>query len=89
MRFEYADGRMPLPMTQGDMTYYLSYDPVGSLRLVADESGNVIKTITYDSFGNVLMIPIRSLTSPLGLAAAYTTKIQVLYDSVTATMIPI
>ena len=30
MRFEYADGRMPLAMRQGDMTYYLSYDPVGS-----------------------------------------------------------
>jgi RHS repeat-associated protein len=54
MRFEYADGRMPVAMTRSGTTYYLSYDQVGSLRLVADASGNVAKRINYDSFGNVI-----------------------------------
>ena len=35
-RFLYADGRMPVAMEQGGATYYLTYDQVGSLRVVAD-----------------------------------------------------
>jgi RHS repeat-associated protein len=54
MRFEYADGRMPVTMTKGGATYYLTYDQVGSLRVVADTSGNVIKRIDYDSFGYII-----------------------------------
>ena len=54
MRFQYADGRMPYAMTRNGSTYYLTYDQVGTLRLVADASGNVIKRIDYDSFGNVI-----------------------------------
>jgi RHS repeat-associated protein len=53
-RFEYADGRMPVAMTKGSSTYYLTYDQVGSLRVVADASGNVVKKIDYDSFGNII-----------------------------------
>ena len=40
MHFEYADGRMPVAMAAEGVTFYLSYDQVGSLRLVADSSGN-------------------------------------------------
>ncbi|MDY6966932.1 MAG: hypothetical protein SVM80_13400, partial [Halobacteriota archaeon] len=54
MRFKYADGRIPVAMTKGSSTYYLTYDQVGSLRIVADASGNVIKKIDYDSFGNII-----------------------------------
>jgi RHS repeat-associated protein len=54
MRFEYADGRTPVAMTKGGSTYYLTYDQVGSLRIVADASGNVVKRIDYDSFGNII-----------------------------------
>ena len=54
MRFQYADGRMPYAMTVSGSTYYLTYDQVGSLRVVADASGNVVKRIDYDSFGNVI-----------------------------------
>ena len=53
-RFEYADGRVPLSMTRTGITYYLAYDPVGSLRLVADEAGNVVKRMKYDAFGNII-----------------------------------
>ena len=51
MTFEYADGRMPVAMTRGGATYYLTYDQDGSLKSVADSAGNVVKKIDYDSFG--------------------------------------
>jgi RHS repeat-associated protein len=45
---------MPVAMTKNGPTYYLTYDQVGSLRVVADASGNVVKKIDYDSFGNIV-----------------------------------
>ena len=68
MRFEHADGRMPLAMTKGGITYYLTYDQVGSLRLVADASGNVVKRIDYDSFGNIISDTDPSFAIPFGFA---------------------
>jgi RHS repeat-associated protein len=68
MRFEYADGRMPVVMTQGGTTYYLTYDQVRSLRVVADASGNVVKRIDYDSFGNIINDTNPPFTIPLGFA---------------------
>jgi hypothetical protein len=46
MRFEYADDRMPVAMMTEGVKYYLAYDQVGSLRIVADSAGNVVKRIT-------------------------------------------
>ena len=54
MRFEYADGRMPVAMIRAGAIYYLTYDQVGSLKAVADSAGNVVKRIDYDSFGNII-----------------------------------
>ena len=68
MRFEYADERMPVAMKMGSATYYLNYDQVGSLRLVADGSGNVVKRISCDSFGNILEDTNPSFTIPFGFA---------------------
>jgi len=68
MRFEYADARMPYSMTRNGSTYYLTYDPVGSLRVVADVSGNVVKRIEYDSFGNVIANTNPSFEVPFGFA---------------------
>jgi RHS repeat-associated protein len=68
MRFEYADGRMPVAMTKGGSTYYLTYDQVGSLRVVADASGNVVKRIDYDSFGNIIDDTDPALEVPFGFA---------------------
>ena len=67
-RFDYADERMPVAMKMGSAAYYLSYDQVGSLRLVADGSGNVVKRISYDSFGNILEDTNPSFTIPFGFA---------------------
>jgi RHS repeat-associated protein len=67
-RFAYADGRMPVAMTQAGMTYYLAYDSVGSLRVVTDASGNTVKRIDYDAFGNILADTNPSMTMPFGFA---------------------
>lgn len=54
MRFEYADSRMPVAMTKNGIIYYMGYDQVGSLKIVADALGNVVKRLDYDSFGNII-----------------------------------
>jgi RHS repeat-associated protein len=54
MRFNYADGRMPVSMTYNGSSYYLTYDQVGSLIAVTDPTGNIIKKIDYDSFGSII-----------------------------------
>ena len=68
MRFEYADGRMPVAMTKDGATYYLSYDQVGSLRVVADAAGSVVKKIDFDSFGNIIDDTNPSFEVPFGFA---------------------
>lgn len=68
MRFQYADSRLPVAMQSGGATYYLSYDQVGSLRLVTDASGNVIKAIDYDSFGNIIQDTNPTFDMPFGFA---------------------
>ncbi|NQT57279.1 MAG: RHS repeat-associated core domain-containing protein, partial [Desulfobacteraceae bacterium] len=68
MRFEYAEGRMPVAIQKSGITYYLTYDQVGSLRTVADSSGNVVKRIDYDSFGNIIDDTNPSFEMPFGFA---------------------
>ncbi len=68
MRFEYADGRMPVAMMVGATRYYLAYDQVGSLRAVTDSAGTLIKRIDYDTFGNILADSNPGLKVPFGFA---------------------
>ena len=68
MRFEYADDRVPVAMVKEGVRYYLIYDQVGSLRVVADAAGNVVKSIEYDSFGNILTDSNLSFEMPFGFA---------------------
>jgi RHS repeat-associated protein len=68
MRFLYADGRMPVAMERGGATYYLTYDQVGSLRVVADAAGNMVKRIDYDSFGNITDDTNAAFEIPFGFA---------------------
>jgi RHS repeat-associated protein len=74
MRFEYADGRMPVAMTAAGVTYYLAYDQIGSLRVVADGAGNVVKRIDYDSFGNIIDDTDTSISVPFGFAGGFYDK---------------
>ena len=73
-RFEYADQRMPVSMTSNGTKYYLHYDQVGSLRAVSDTNGQVVKEITYDTFGNIVSDSNQDFKVPFGFAGG-------LYDS--------
>jgi len=68
MRFQYADSRMPVAVEKEGTTYYLACNQVGSLRAVADATGNVVKEITYDSFGYILNDTNPDFEIPLGFA---------------------
>jgi RHS repeat-associated protein len=59
---------MPVAMTKGGSTYYLTNDQVGSLRVVADSAGNVVRSIENDSFGNIITDTNPSLSVPFGFA---------------------
>jgi len=67
-RFEYADDRVPLAMTAAGQRYHLHYDQIGSLRLVTDAFGAILKEIAHDGFGNILSDSNPALTLPLGFA---------------------
>ena len=68
MRFEYADTRMPVAMTKNGSSYYLTYDQVGSLKVIADASGSVVKKVEYDSFGNIINETNPAFAIPFGFA---------------------
>ena len=53
VRYNYADNRVPYSMEYSGATYYLAYDQVGSLSAVTDAVGNIVKELSYDSFGNI------------------------------------
>ncbi|GBC59924.1 hypothetical protein DENIS_0866 [Desulfonema ishimotonii] len=59
---------MPVAMTKGGQRYYLACDQVGTLRAVTDASGNLVKRIDYDSFGNVISDSNTAFAVPFGFA---------------------
>jgi RHS repeat-associated protein len=71
MRFNYADGRMPVSMTYQGNTYYLAYDQIGSPIAVTDSTGNIVKKIEYDSFGNIISDSNPSMMIPFGFAGGF------------------
>ena len=67
-RYSYANSSVPYKMGHNSQTYYLSYNHLGSLRAVTDSNGNVVKEITYDSFGTILSDSNPNLSVNLGFA---------------------
>jgi len=59
---------MPTSMTQDNQTYYLHYDQVGTLRAITDTSHNIIKEVTYDTYGNILSDTNQNFKIPFGFA---------------------
>ena len=68
--FGYDDGeRLPSAMRREDEAVFtLHYDQVGSLRVVADTDGDVIKEILYDPFGGIIEDTNPGLRVPIGFA---------------------
>lgn len=68
--FGYADNaRLPSAMRREDGTVFtLHYDQVGSLRVVADTDGDVIKEILYDPFGGIIEDTNPGFHVPIGFA---------------------
>jgi len=69
-RFAYRDGeRTPYAMRRDDgAVAYLFHDQVGSLRVVADSDGDVIKEVLYDPFGGIIEDTNPGLRIPIGFA---------------------
>jgi RHS repeat-associated protein len=67
-RYTYSDNRVPNKVDYEGVSYYLTYDQVGSLRAVTDISGNIIKELSYDSFGNILSDSNPSMSLPFAFA---------------------
>jgi RHS repeat-associated protein len=69
-RFAYRDGeRTPYAMKREDgAAFSLFHDQVGSLRVVADAGGNVIKEVLYDPFGGIVEDSNPGLRIPIGFA---------------------
>ena len=68
--FDYdGDARLPSAMHREDgAVFTLHYDQVGSLRVVADRSGNMIQEVLYDPFGGIMEDTDPALRVPIGFA---------------------
>ncbi|RUM67021.1 MAG: hypothetical protein DSZ03_00295 [Sulfurimonas sp.] len=55
-------------MTHYNQTYHLLYNHQRSLRAVVNTEGNIVKEITYDSFGSILSDTNPDLHVNLGFA---------------------
>jgi RHS repeat-associated protein len=53
-RFTYAADRTPIQMDYKGAVYYLSYNRLGSLKAIRNQSNRTIRQIDYDSFGTIL-----------------------------------
>jgi len=67
-RFEYANNRMPISMTMNNEKYYLHYDQVGTLKAVSNSSLEIIKEMSYDTYGNILLETNLNFKVPFGFA---------------------
>jgi len=68
MRFEYADSRLPFAVVKSSVLYYMVYDQIGSLKLIADSAGNVVKRLEYNTFGNIISDSNPGFAVPFGFA---------------------
>ena len=67
--------RTPFAMRRDDgAEAYLFYDQVGSLRVVADGDGDVIKEVLYDPFGGIIEDTNPGCASPSALPEGCTTR---------------
>ncbi len=66
--FYYSDNSLVFAMKRGSNWYYIATDQVGSPRIIADSTGNVVRRIDYDSFGNITQDTNPDFYIPIGYA---------------------
>jgi RHS repeat-associated protein len=67
-RFEYTLGHTPTSFTQNGERYFIQSDHLGSPKVITDNSGNVVKAIDYDSYGNITQDSNPDFEIPFGFA---------------------
>ena len=67
-RFEYSLSHTPVSFTQSGQRYYIQTDHLGSPRVISSATGTVIKTLSYDSYGNVISDSNPEFAIPFGFA---------------------
>ncbi|KKO43999.1 hypothetical protein VT06_17335, partial [Arsukibacterium sp. MJ3] len=67
-RFEYGLSHTPVSFTQGGQRYYIQTDHLGSPRVISAANGALVKTISYDSYGNVISDSNPEFAIPFGFA---------------------
>uniref|UniRef100_A0A486XHH7 Rhs family protein n=1 Tax=Rheinheimera sp. BAL341 TaxID=1708203 RepID=A0A486XHH7_9GAMM len=67
-RFEYGLSHTPVSFSQAGQRYYIQTDHLGSPRVISNATGSVIKTLSYDSYGNVISDSNPDFSIPFGFA---------------------
>jgi len=67
-RLAYLGGRMTVGLTNGEDSYFLLRDQIGTPFALATADGNVVQAMQYDSFGNLLSQQGNVVRLPLGFA---------------------
>ncbi|MEH8016483.1 DUF1566 domain-containing protein [Rheinheimera muenzenbergensis] len=67
-RFEYGLSHTPVSFSQSGQRYYIQTDHLGSPRVISSATGTVIKTLSYDSYGNVISDSNPDFTIQFGFA---------------------
>jgi RHS repeat-associated protein len=67
-RLAYWEGRTPVGLTNGEDSYFLLCDQIGTPLALATVDGNVVQAMQYDSFGNLLSQQGNVVRLPLGFA---------------------
>jgi RHS repeat-associated protein len=65
---EKGQGRTPVGLTNGEDSYLLLCDQVGTPLALATIDGHVVQAMQYDSFGNLLQVRGEVVRLPLGFA---------------------
>jgi len=67
-RLAYLEGRTPVGVTNGEDSYFLLCDQVGTPLALATTDGHVVQAMQYDSFGNLLQVRGDVVRLPIGFA---------------------
>ena len=70
--FYYDDAGVMFSMDKNSSRYYIATDQVGTLKVVSDSTGTIVKAMTFDSFGFPQLDSNPSLTVPVGFAGGLT-----------------